>query len=236
MSMLINCPACQASYDIPDHLLVNAPVRMRCARCGAEWAWMGGKALSAENFELPDLFAPGPLSPAPAMPHENRADLERSLMADPVPGEPLLAEPFLPESFLPEPVLPEPEQSEPEQSEPEWAREPIGSPVFHPSPEPSLPPLVVERPSPRLDGMIEIPRAPASKAPDIASNPAEDRARSREEIFRRIIETNRQRGLKPESSSRRPQIIAILALIVLIALFLGVHFVMVNGVTAGPAG
>jgi predicted Zn finger-like uncharacterized protein len=35
--MRLACPACQATYDIPDNLLGPAGRRLRCARCAAEW-------------------------------------------------------------------------------------------------------------------------------------------------------------------------------------------------------
>jgi predicted Zn finger-like uncharacterized protein len=35
--MLITCPNCAASYDVPDHLLAGAVRLLRCARCAVEW-------------------------------------------------------------------------------------------------------------------------------------------------------------------------------------------------------
>lgn len=77
----MSCPACHATYEIPDHVLVNIPSRLRCARCGAEWTWGGdlvrplGAEIPAHEPQVqhpeihplpvhadPDLFARSPLA------------------------------------------------------------------------------------------------------------------------------------------------------------------------------
>jgi predicted Zn finger-like uncharacterized protein len=255
--MRITCPACQASYEIPDHLLARTPERIRCARCGAEWAWARAQATPAEDFELPDLFSVGPISQAP---REPPPALDSLIPGTPIPDDPTpVAEPEAP------------------------PRMPIGAPVFNPNAGSSLPPpqpfqrlvpqppaqpktppnlfdgmgtyadppltapplstpVLSARPPRRHEDAVEIPRMPAVEAPAAQPAPAlpdvpTSRPMTREDAFRRVIENNRRRNeatLQPQS--RRPQIIAILAVILLIALFFGVHFVMVNGVATGPSG
>jgi predicted Zn finger-like uncharacterized protein len=35
--MRIECPACAAAYEVPDHLLTQGSGLVRCARCGHDW-------------------------------------------------------------------------------------------------------------------------------------------------------------------------------------------------------
>jgi predicted Zn finger-like uncharacterized protein len=48
----VDCPSCDATYDIPDRLLV-ARRKVRCARCGVEW------------FPTPIAAPPEPAPPPP---------------------------------------------------------------------------------------------------------------------------------------------------------------------------
>ena len=287
--MRITCPACQASYEIPDHLLVHTPERVRCARCGAEWAWARTISSPDEAFELPDLFSDAPprhaarepvpdlsalIGPAPEPPLREPPLREPPLREPPLrepigspvfdigselslsPPEPL--DRFLPpeppapparppdESALGE--APPPEPPRPESPPPERRKE---TPVDIPEvPFPKAPAVQARRPPPlaRAETPVEIPQVPFPKVreqkrepqlgPPTVSNLAHERAMSREEAFRRVIETTRQRSqaAPPRRPSRRPQIIAILAVILLIAVIFGVHFALVHGFAAGITG
>lgn len=50
--MRIACPACAASYEVPDRLLAGPARTLRCSRCGAD-------------FALPRAEAPAPAAPPP---------------------------------------------------------------------------------------------------------------------------------------------------------------------------
>src|SRR3974390_1113749 len=70
--MRIDCPSCQAAYDVPDRLL-SAGRTVRCARCGGEWT--PHPETSPEHKgpnQEPQQAASRPaheLPPAPELPH-----------------------------------------------------------------------------------------------------------------------------------------------------------------------
>lgn len=57
--MRVECPACAALYDIPDHYLAGGSRKLRCARCGHDW--MAEPKAEAEAEPEPEH----PASPAP---------------------------------------------------------------------------------------------------------------------------------------------------------------------------
>jgi predicted Zn finger-like uncharacterized protein len=62
--MRIACPACEATYDVPDAMLAGGTRMVRCARCGNEWSPQATSAapLPPEEPEAPDAdFFRGPL-------------------------------------------------------------------------------------------------------------------------------------------------------------------------------
>ncbi|RVT99342.1 hypothetical protein EOD42_04415 [Rhodovarius crocodyli] len=69
--MLIACPACDATYQVPDHL-VAAGRQMRCAKCGHDWHFVPEVAPSAER-------RPEPVEPAPVA----APPLERPVVSTP---------------------------------------------------------------------------------------------------------------------------------------------------------
>jgi len=79
--MRIVCPACTATYDVPDRLLGTGK-RLRCARCAHEWA--------------PPEMAPPPPPPAVHAP---------PLLLEPHPPEPRPPDPGLLEPRRPDPPL-----------------------------------------------------------------------------------------------------------------------------------
>jgi predicted Zn finger-like uncharacterized protein len=78
--MQITCPACAATYEVPDHLLAPGR-RARCARCGNEWEPSAdASAPEPEPESGPEL---GPeLGPGPAPESRVRAP-EAPLVAAP---------------------------------------------------------------------------------------------------------------------------------------------------------
>ena len=72
-TMRIACPACNATYDVPDTEM-RAERVVRCARCGTDWAPVGvvePPALQPMRFEPapepePELGMPEPVVPEPA--------------------------------------------------------------------------------------------------------------------------------------------------------------------------
>jgi len=67
--MRIVCPACAATYDVPDSLVPAGRV-VRCARCHADWAAIpaGAAPESPRAAPAPEPAMPLPAAPAPAMP------------------------------------------------------------------------------------------------------------------------------------------------------------------------
>lgn len=67
--MRIVCPNCQATYDVPESLLVGAPRRVRCARCTKEWLPEAPPAGTSPDDTGPDpADASSPAAKAPAAP------------------------------------------------------------------------------------------------------------------------------------------------------------------------
>lgn len=66
--MRVSCPACAATYEVPDDL-IGAGRRLRCARCGENWlaapeAPPDGAALAGASG--PETVTPGTPGPGPA--------------------------------------------------------------------------------------------------------------------------------------------------------------------------
>jgi predicted Zn finger-like uncharacterized protein len=102
--MRIDCPACSASYDVPDAMLVGRKA-VRCARCGEQWtpsasgaghppAEAAPAADAAPREGAPGAAAPAePAPPAPTPP-------------DPAPPEPAPPAPMAPPAAAAPPRLP----------------------------------------------------------------------------------------------------------------------------------
>lgn len=84
--MRIACPSCAADYEVPDRLLAGATRRLRCARCGAEFALPGAAAAPAPT---PDA-APAAMDhvPEPAPPPAPRVPLV-AMHQEPEAGAPV---------------------------------------------------------------------------------------------------------------------------------------------------
>ncbi len=83
--MRIACPACAASYEVPDRLLAGPARTLRCSRCGAD-------------FALPRAEAPAPAAPP---------------LVEAAPPPPPAVEPDPPAAVAPEPPPPPAPRSEP---------------------------------------------------------------------------------------------------------------------------
>jgi predicted Zn finger-like uncharacterized protein len=57
--MLISCPSCRATYNVPEHLLAADGQMLRCAQCAHEWLVMPPPAVAPAAAE--------PVMPAPAL-------------------------------------------------------------------------------------------------------------------------------------------------------------------------
>lgn len=63
--MRIVCPNCAAAYDVPDAMLASGTRKVRCARCGTEWAAGGGMTTAPlPPDDLDPALAPPPKPPA----------------------------------------------------------------------------------------------------------------------------------------------------------------------------
>lgn len=60
--MRVACPACDATYEVPDHL-IGAGRRLRCAKCGHEWLVQAPGAPKGAAPPAPSVAEP---PPAPA--------------------------------------------------------------------------------------------------------------------------------------------------------------------------
>jgi predicted Zn finger-like uncharacterized protein len=82
--MRIVCPACAATYEVPDRL-IGTGRNVRCSRCSEQW--VPSSALEAEGAErLGQSAAPDPSlggSPAPPTPSTTTAIAERRLLPQP---------------------------------------------------------------------------------------------------------------------------------------------------------
>jgi len=56
--MRIECPACTAVYELPDHLLNNGPRALRCAACGKTWSLSAGPAAEAATQATTEAVQP----------------------------------------------------------------------------------------------------------------------------------------------------------------------------------
>jgi predicted Zn finger-like uncharacterized protein len=65
--MRIACPACAATYDVPDRLLAGPARTLRCSRCGADFAL---PRIEPDAPEPPPAPSPPPSEPEPAPPPE----------------------------------------------------------------------------------------------------------------------------------------------------------------------
>jgi predicted Zn finger-like uncharacterized protein len=63
--MRINCPSCNATYEVPDTLLGAAARRVRCARCAHEWTPEQPAPQAAPPPPAPPPAAPPPPPPEP---------------------------------------------------------------------------------------------------------------------------------------------------------------------------
>ena len=82
--MRIECPACAATYEVPDDMLAVGQ-RVACARCGNDWT---------------PLAAPAPITAAPIT--------AARITAAGGPAPPLSAEPARPATLPPDPPPPQP--------------------------------------------------------------------------------------------------------------------------------
>jgi predicted Zn finger-like uncharacterized protein len=65
--MRIVCPACDATYDVPDALLAGGTRKVRCARCGTEWLPSPAAPRGEIEFEPEPTFDSVP-DPSPEPP------------------------------------------------------------------------------------------------------------------------------------------------------------------------
>lgn len=91
--MRIVCPSCQATYEVPEKLLGDAPRKVRCARCGDAWVPTPAPSPPA----APPQPSAAVASPPPPDPPEPEPEPELP------PPPPVLAEP--PPSVVPRPEL-----------------------------------------------------------------------------------------------------------------------------------
>lgn len=93
--MRLACPNCATAYEIPDRVLGTGMRKLRCARCGTEWA---SPALPAEPATSPtkgEAAPPLPRSREPAEPDAPRATssaLAEGSSAFAVPGPSIAGE------------------------------------------------------------------------------------------------------------------------------------------------
>ncbi len=62
--MLISCPNCAATYEVPDHLLTAGGQALECARCAHEWIVVPAQP-SVPVPDATDVAAPAPVVAAP---------------------------------------------------------------------------------------------------------------------------------------------------------------------------
>jgi predicted Zn finger-like uncharacterized protein len=123
--MKIVCPACEATYDVPESVLASKR-QVRCARCGNDWVpganWQPEPAPAAEPAPTAETAqSPAPAQTPPPEPPPQPAAEAQTAQPEPPPAapeppaaapEPLAAVPDLPPA-APEPTfddrLPEPD-------------------------------------------------------------------------------------------------------------------------------
>ena len=76
--MRIVCPACDATYDVPDALLAGGARKVRCVRCGSEWV-PTGMTVAPLAFEEPRAETPAYRPPPEPPPLEPLARVEPRL-------------------------------------------------------------------------------------------------------------------------------------------------------------
>jgi predicted Zn finger-like uncharacterized protein len=85
----LTCPACAATYDVPEAAIGPAGRQMRCSRCGHEWLGTRPEPPPREEAQLPkpapEPPMPEPSAPAPA---DIAADLADRLAPAAVPTSP----------------------------------------------------------------------------------------------------------------------------------------------------
>jgi predicted Zn finger-like uncharacterized protein len=85
--MRIECPACGAAYEVPEHLLTRPdgiPARpVRCLRCAHQWQ-PAAQAPEAPSPAPAEAAAPGPAVPQPVLPARHAAPAQ--LQAGPAPA------------------------------------------------------------------------------------------------------------------------------------------------------
>jgi predicted Zn finger-like uncharacterized protein len=64
--MRIVCPSCEATYNVPDAMLAAGSRKVRCARCGNEWAPAAASAPAPPTAEADESFAPPPTAASAA--------------------------------------------------------------------------------------------------------------------------------------------------------------------------
>jgi predicted Zn finger-like uncharacterized protein len=64
--MRIACPACEATYDVPDAMLAGGARMVRCARCGNEWLPQPTTTAPLPMDEPETDIPPAPAPPKPA--------------------------------------------------------------------------------------------------------------------------------------------------------------------------
>ncbi len=81
--MRLTCPACAASYNVPDAML-GAGRQMRCARCGHDWFATPAQGIIEPTLPQPapepepapvSITVPPPAPPPPPEPPQRRAGL-----------------------------------------------------------------------------------------------------------------------------------------------------------------
>ncbi len=86
--MRIACPACAATYEVPDGMLA-AGQRVACARCGRDWTPLAGPSAPASDIAIPIA----PPRPEPSRAEPSRAEPSRPAQPRPAPPRPPPARP-----------------------------------------------------------------------------------------------------------------------------------------------
>lgn len=95
--MRIVCPACAATYEVPDALLAAGPRQVRCAKCGHEWMPPGVAPAPPQATAEPQAALAVPETPVPDVDPQGRYEPrlrplrprpEGRLLEAPLPAEP----------------------------------------------------------------------------------------------------------------------------------------------------
>jgi predicted Zn finger-like uncharacterized protein len=84
--MRLTCPACDATYDVPDRLIGPDGRKLRCAKCGTQWT---ARRESAEAPVSPALALPEPVLAAEPVPPTGWDEAP----GEPAPPAPPIAQP-----------------------------------------------------------------------------------------------------------------------------------------------